>query len=139
MPKSPEQLIEHTGILKVGTNFPAANYLVRNKEHRTVFWKQVVRHGDMLNIKDAVLRGYGIAVDIPLGMVLDELKRGELVMVLDGWHRDFWNYTIVTRAGGNPNSPVERFAAWYARRATQEIDERREAGFALLGLNPNTL
>lgn len=133
-PESPEELIRHTGILKTGNRFPVAETLLKNGHRRTVFWKQTIRHNDMLNVKDAVLKNLGIALDIPLGMLLDEIRRGEVVQVLDGWHRDYWSYSVVIRSTDTVNTPIGKFAAWYAQRATQEIDERRHRGFALLGV-----
>mgnify|MGYP004660927601 CR=1 FL=1 len=133
-PQSPEELIQHTGILKTGNRFPVAETVLKDGHRRTVFWKQTIRHNDMLNIKDAVMKGLGIALDIPLGMLLDEIRRGEVVQVLGGWHRDYWSYSVVTRATDTLNTPIGKFAAWYAQRATQEIDENRRRGFALLGV-----
>lgn len=99
----------------------------------------VIFHHDMLNIKDAVVNGYGIALDVPLGMILDELRQKTLVPVLNGWHRDYWDYCIATRQEDDQQTAVGRFAAWYAKRATQEIDSRREEGFRILGVNPDSL
>ncbi len=99
----------------------------------------IIFHHDMLNIKDAVVNGYGIALDVPLGMILDELRQKTLVPVLNGWHRDFWDYSIATRKEDDQQTAVGRFAAWYAKRATQEIDSRREEGFRILGVNPDSL
>lgn len=134
-PQSPEELIRHTGVLKTGNRFPMAETLIKDGQRRTVFWRQTIRHNDMLNVKDAVMKGLGIALDIPLGMLLDEIRRGEVVQVLGGWHRDYWSYSVVTRATDTLDTPIGKFAAWYAQRATQEIDERRRQGFALLGVN----
>ncbi len=138
-PHKPADLRNHTLILKTGENFPKAMHLMFGHAKEAVRWKHVVFHHDMLNIKDAVLRGFGIALDVPLGMVLDELRSGEVVPVLDGWHREHWNYCIATRAEDDIDTAVGRFAAWYARRATDEIDRRREEGFRILGIDPNKL
>lgn len=139
LPRSPEELVSHTGIVKCGEGFPASDHLVRGTKRRLVFWKHMVRHTDMLNIKDAVVKGYGITLDLPLGMALEEIRSGGLVQVLSGWHRDFWYYSVVTREADDADSPVGRFAAWYARRATREIEERRRRGFELLGLDESKL
>lgn len=138
-PHRPEELSSHTLVLKSGGNFPQALHLVFRGQKKTVCWKHAVFHQDMLNVKDAVLRGFGIGLDVPLGMVLDELRQGLLVPILDGWHRDYWHYSIVTRAQDGPKTAVGRFAAWYAERATREINERRAEGFRILGLNPEQL
>lgn len=139
IPKAPEDLINHIGILKTGERFPASDSLELRGDRRTIFWKSVIRHNDMLNIVDAVLKGFGIAVDVPLGMILTELRSGDLVQVLDNWHRPHWDYSIVTRASDTADTPIGKFAQWYARRATAEIDERRRAGFEFLGLNESSL
>lgn len=138
-PQKPEDLRRHIGILKTGVGFPAADHLIRRGERQSILWKRVIRHNDMLNVKDAVLKGFGIAVDIPLGMVLDELRSGELVPVLNGWHRDYWHYSVITRLADGPSTRIGRFAAWYAERATAEIDARRREGFAILGLREEAL
>lgn len=138
-PQTPEELRRHTLILKSGENFPQASHLVFKGKRRPVCWNHVIFHHDMLNIKDAVLRGFGIGLDIPLGMVLDELRQRRLVPVLNGWHRDFWQYSIVTREQDGPQTAVGQFAAWYAKRATREINERRQEGFRILGINPDLI
>lgn len=138
-PASPEDLVRHTLVLKAGENFPQATHLVLRDRKYSVQWKHVIFHHDMLNIKDAVVNGYGIALDVPLGMILDELRQKTLVPVLNGWHRDFWDYSIATRKEDDQQTAVGRFAAWYAKRATQEIDSRREEGFRILGVNPDSL
>ncbi len=138
-PHAPQELRRHDLILKTGEHFPVATHLVLRGERRPVVWRHVVFHHDMLNIKDAVLRGFGIGLDIPLGMVLDELRSGLLVPVLDGWHRDYWDYCIAVRRESGPQTVAGAFAAWYAHRATQEIDARRREGFRILGIEPETL
>ncbi|WP_337437161.1 LysR family transcriptional regulator [Parasutterella excrementihominis] len=138
-PHRPEDLKNHIGILKIGSDFPITSRLVRRGESRVIMWKQSIRQIDMLNIKDALLKGHGISLDVPLGMVLDEIQRGELVQVLDNWHRPRWQYSVVTRKEVPEVSIIGKFAEWYASVATREIDERRERGFRLLGLDPSLL
>ncbi len=135
-PRTPQDLKRHTLILKTGGKFPTATHLVCRGQRQPVRFEHVVLHHDMLNIKDAALRGFGIALDIPLGMVLEELREKSLVPVLDGWHRDYWNYSIVTRSESGPHTDIGRFAAWYAKRATEEINSRRDEGFRILGIDP---
>lgn len=139
LPHEPGDLRHHDLILKTGENFPQALHLVRRNRREPVQWKHVTFHHDMLNIKDAALRGFGIALDIPLGMVLDELRKHSLIPVLDGWHRDYWNYCIATRRENDEHTDIGRFAAWYAKRATETIDSRREEGFRILGIDPKLL
>lgn len=138
-PRKPQDLARHTLVLKTGENFPQATHLLLRDHRCPVQWKHVIFHHDMLNIKDAVVNGYGIALDVPLGMILDELRQKTLVPVLNGWHRDYWDYSIATRKEDDQHTAVGRFAAWYAKRATEEINRRREEGFRILGVNPDSL
>ena len=48
-------------------------------------------------------------------------------------------YSIATRKEDDQQTAVGRFASWYAKRATEEIDRRREEGFRILGVNPDSL
>ena len=138
-PEKPEDLRRHVGLLKSGRDFPMAARLVRRGESAAVLWKRVIRYSDMLNIKDAVLKGFGVSLDLPLGMVLEEISHGEIVPVLGGWHRDFWHYSVITQSSAGEDSVVARFAQWFVVRATREIDERRERGFRLLGIDPRSI
>ncbi len=137
-PRKPEDLFRHIGLLKSGPGFLPTNRLVRRGEIRTVMWKSIHRYVDMLNIKDAMMKSMGIAVDLPLGVVLEEIRNGEVVQVLDNWHRDFWDYSVVIRSE-DTKTDIGRFATWYARRATADIDWRREEGFRLLGVDPRLI
>ena len=138
-PTRPDQLINHTGLLKSGEGFPVATRLIKNDETRVMMWRKTFKYVDMLNIKDALLKGLGISLDVPLGMVLDDIRRGEIVQVLDNWHRPSWQYSVITRASDDDTTPIGRFAAWYAHKATLEIEERREEGFRLLNLDPTKI
>lgn len=138
-PHSPEDLKNHVGILKIGSGFPITSRLVLRDESRVIMWKQSIRQIDMLNIKDALLKGHGISLDVPLGMVLDEIQQGQLVQVLDDWHRPRWQYSVITRKEVTEMSIIGKFAKWYATVATREINERREQGFRLLRLDPSLL
>lgn len=62
----------------------------------------------------SALQGQGIAVDLALGMAADRLKNGELVAVLDGWHRQSWRKSLVVRRRDLQEKPwIRDFAGWY--------------------------
>lgn len=134
MPKNPEDLINHIGLIKSGAGFPVTSRLVRANESRTVMWKKSLRYVDMLNIKDALVKGLGISLAFPLGRVLDEIKRGDVAKVLEDWHRPNWHCSVVTRAEDDDPTPIGKFATWYAQRATTEIDQKRNEGFRILSI-----
>ena len=46
-----------------------------------------IRWSNVEMAKQAVLRGIGISLGFPLFHCIDEIERGELVPILNGWHR----------------------------------------------------
>ena len=129
-PKRPEDLVRHTGILKIGERFEETESLVRGSESCPIGWRRTAGFEDMMSLKTALLEGKGITVDLPLGMVLSEIESGEVRAVLSGWHRPAWTYSLVTLRHARPE--VEAFAIWYGKAVDRDINGRREKGFRLL-------
>ena len=46
-----------------------------------------VIYADAMTCRSLLLMGHAIALDVSIGSVLDELKRGEVFPILSGWHR----------------------------------------------------
>ena len=60
------------------------------------------------------LEGRGIAVDLALGYTKEHLRRGELVPVIDGWHRAPWNKSLIYRPESLSDRRLAAFLRWYA-------------------------
>lgn len=52
-----------------------------------------VRSTDVLAIREAVLAGMGVAADMPLVQIYEDLTEGRLVPILPGWSRPPSNAT----------------------------------------------
>ena len=87
VPLTPEDLIHHTGFVYTGPVRSLTTELTKNGQVRELRWKNRMQSTDILMIKEAVMQGLGVAVDMPLIHCYEELERGELVTILDGWHR----------------------------------------------------
>ena len=70
-----------------------------------------MQSSNILMIKAAVMNGLGVGVDIPFAHCHEELKRGELVPILNGWHRPSLGASVVCSQ-----------AAWHIRRVRVFID-----------------
>lgn len=139
-PRTIGDLTEHVGLLKIGPNYPATVRLFYSgKPSEMLDWKKTESFIDMMAVRDALLAGDGIAVDLPVGMVLDEIECGQVVAVLPGWRRDFWHYSIVLRAEDCPDTELSRLAAWLAEHMTARILKERDLAFSALGLDPEVL
>ena len=126
-PHSPEDLKSHFGFVYTGPVRTPAETLERNGKSAYIKWQKSLRIADIIAVKNAVLAGYGVAVDMPIVHCHREISDGRLIPVLDGWRvptRDL--YAVTTRA----NYAVKRirtFMDWYVPRsvAAARLRDRR--------------
>ena len=104
-PHTPEDLARHTGFVYTGPVRPPTTELVRDGEVRPIRWESSFQTTDILMVKKAVMDGMGVAPDLPLLHCAKEIASGDLVVILDGWHRaPIPAYTVCSNA------------AWHSRR-----------------------
>ena len=83
----PEDLRNHTGFVYNGPVRPQTEALELNGQVRPIRFKSMIHATDILMIKQAVLDGRGVAVDMPLLHCAEEIAAGRLQIILKGWHR----------------------------------------------------
>ena len=137
MPVRPADLKRHTGYVYCGPVRPETKTLHRAELVEPVQYASAVRSTDILAVRAAVLNGMGVAVDLPLVQVADDLKAGRLVPILPGWsHPPIECFIVASRSAWHAKR-VRIFLEWYAlaMQALFESFEKEAAAFA--GLPPD--
>lgn len=98
-----------------------------------------ILYGDTLSCLQSVLEGLGIAVDLSLGLVCEQLKAGTLVPVLKDWHRPIWNNTLVTQERNLFNEHIMRFMHWYAEQEKMSGDQRWKSWYRHFNVDPDAV
>lgn len=125
-PMTPEDLVEHTGLLFQTVNRKPSQFLFRDGIPSTLLkWKKTFSTHDQLTLKELVLGGLGITTDLYCGHVIKELESGALVPILKGWERQAWTMCIITRADKDMRDvEVRCFAQWLAQTAARDLVEK---------------
>lgn len=109
-PQNPKDLKDHSLILRTRKNYPTYYTLFRRGEERTFVWHDLGFKGDALSYKAAVLADIGIVMDLSFVLCKKEIFAGELVPVLNGWHRAPWDMNIVMNEMNEENGQLVQFA-----------------------------
>ena len=115
MPVFPDNLRTHTGYVYSGPVREETKLLYRAGKAEPVAFGQAVRSTDILAIRQALLDGMGVAVDMPLVQIVEDLKTGRLVPILPGWFRPPVECFMVTSRSGWRSRRVRVFLEWYAK------------------------
>ena len=132
-PEKPEDLTNHNLILRTGRNYPPSYFLSRGNEKAPLITKHVVFTGDALSCKAALMSDAGIAMDLSFDLCRQEILRGDLVPVLNGWHRLPWEMTFVMTARLQDNERLMQFCRWIVERETIDNVARWKPMFLKFG------
>lgn len=115
IPKSPEDLSEHTGLLlKTVAHDPTDVLYNVSGDCAPIHWKNTFMTHDQMSLKQLLLNHQGITVDLYAGHVLEGLQNGTVVPILEGWEREVWTMCLITRLEDERNSPrLRAFAEWF--------------------------
>ncbi len=96
-PLHPRDLSKHRVLIYDGSVRNATKILV-NKEgqEEEVVWDKVVKVGNILAIRQSVLDGFGVSVDLPLLHCAKDIAEGRMVPILPGWYNPPVECFIVT-------------------------------------------
>ncbi len=137
MPLTPANLRTHTGYVYCGPVRPETRTLQRAQSVEPVHFATSVRSTDILAIRQAVLSSMGVAVDMPLVQICEDLLAGTLIPILPGWFRPPLECYIVTNRAAWHMRRVRVFLQWYAH-AMQELFASYESQVsAIVGLPPD--
>lgn len=114
LPVTPEHLRQHRGYIYSGPVREETKVLYRGDKSAAVEFGTAVRSTDVLAIREAVLAGMGVAVDMPLVQIHEDLIEGRLVPILPGWSRPPVECYIVTNHDAWHLRRVRVFFEWFA-------------------------
>ena len=137
-PETVEDLANHIGLLHHSINARDTTVLYRNGVASSPLrWRDTFLASDQVTLKRLLLNHRGIAVDLFLGHVVDEINEGKVVPVLRGWERAPWHMCVVTRTEDAERSPrLRAFAEWFAGYAGNALRVVTRKGWR--GLNRST-
>lgn len=133
-PLEPADLARHDGVVRSGELFSASSFLTDERTGRRELcrWRTLFVLSDMEAIRDALLDGRGISIDLPISMFVKELEEGSLVPILRHWRREPWEYSVIY-AKSSPKAPLlERAAEYLAREVGESFDASRRTAWRLV-------
>lgn len=98
-PRTPEDLMHHK-LLVTNRNWagrPRTDYIFKGKERYCFASCPGLLRGTGSSCRQMLIEGQGIALNIDLALVSQELSRNEIVPVLPGWHFQPWDNQLCCR------------------------------------------
>lgn len=95
-----------------------------------------MRSTDVLAIREAVLSGMGVAADMPLVQIYEDLAEGKLVPILPGWSRPPVECYIVTNRDAWHMKRVRVFFEWFAAAMRSTFAGYERAVSSFVGSRP---
>lgn len=137
LPVRPEDLARHHGYIYTGPVRGETKYLCRGARTAPVRYGSATRSTDVLAIRQAVIGGTGVAVDLPLVQIYEDLIEGRLVPILPGWSREPCECFIVTNRNAWRMRRVRVFFEWFAATMREHFKGYEDAVSAIVGLPPD--
>ncbi|MDY6011219.1 MAG: LysR family transcriptional regulator [Duodenibacillus sp.] len=137
LPLTPENLRNHKGYAYCGPVRGETKELTRGSRVEPVQFATVVRSTDILAVREAVLAGMGVAVDMPLVQIFEDLQEGRLVPILPGWALPPIECFVVANRDAWHLKRVRLFFEWYARTMQALFRGYEAAVSTLVGLPPD--
>ncbi len=119
MPIDPVSLRLHTGLVYNGPVREETKVLYRGDKAEPITFASCIRSTDILAIRNALLEGMGVAVDMPLVQIYEDLLAGRLVAILPGWFHPPVECFIVASHEAWHMKRVRIFLEWYAKAMQQ--------------------
>ena len=133
-PETPDDLIHHIGLERIGTNFPESKGVFYcGRAMRKAAFKQVIYSENSIALRDSAVEGLGIVYDLPIDVMRRQILNGELVQVLPGWHRQaFYRSILIAKKTARKKPYVEDFAQWLMETERLEAFKREMEIFSFL-------
>ena len=115
----PSQLVNHrvyTDLYAHRYDFEVKFRLVRKGESWPLQSKNNIRFSNVLMVHKAALEGDGIALCLPIILIIKDLEEGRLVPILDGWHRPSHQNYVACKKEDWKNKTLRSFSDWWAKR-----------------------
>lgn len=136
MPLLPKDLMNHTVYVYSGPVRKETKTLVRRGQEVPLILDRVVRMVDITAIREALLNDMGVAVDMPLVQIYEDIVAGRLVPILPGWMKQPEECFIVTTRSNWHIRRVRIFLEWYALQMQEEFAMYERSVAGIVGLPP---
>ena len=134
MPIDPVSLRQHTGLVYNGPVREETKDLYRGDRSVPITYASCIRSTDILAIRNALLEGMGVAVDMPLVQIYEDLLAGRLVAILPGWFHPPVECFIVASHEAWHMKRVRIFLEWYAKEMQRLFDSYEAQVSDVVGL-----
>ena len=134
MPIHPRDLAKHTVYAYNGPVRQETKTLCRGDEEIAPNLHRVVRMADITTIRQAVIAGNGVGLDIPLVQIWEDLVAGRLVPIMPGWMRRPEECFIVCSKANWHFRRIRIFQQWFAEHMKQTFDEYEKRVAGIVGL-----
>lgn len=125
LPLEPSELTDHTVYLYSGPVRGETEFLAKGNKIERVRGRNLIHMPSIQAVRNAVLAGLGVAVDLTLNKCAEDILKGKLVPILPGWYRSPMPvYTVISRSAWMLRR-VRVFAQWFNEEAGKE--NRKEA------------
>ena len=136
MPLHPHDLAKHIVYAYNGPVRPETKTLCRGNDEVPPNLDRVVRMADITTIRQAVIAGNGVGLDIPLVQIWEDLVDGRLVPIMPGWMRQPEECFIVCSKANWHFRRVRIFQQWFAENMKKTFDGYEERVAGIVGLPP---
>lgn len=125
-PRNPNDITKRTVFYFEGVTRSPTTVLRKGEKVEHLRLENSIVMSNILAIKENVLSGKGICVDMPFFICAEEIAAGSLVPILNGWHRPpLQTYVISTKATWH--SKIHRvFMDWIQKELIQYFDNMVE-------------
>lgn len=136
MPLQPEDLERHTVFVYTGPVRSTTRTLRKGTEERPIIFGKTVTSPDVIAIREGVLSGLGVSVDMPLVQCWEEVRDGKLVPILPGWHRPQIECFVVLSSSSWRKRRCRVFAEWFSKALQKLFQGVEDAVSGIVALEP---
>ena len=133
-PRQIGEIADHTLLLRQTTGWAYSRRLECGSSTYYIRSDQKTMQGDPFFCRTMLLEGRGIAIDLSLGFLEEELEAGKVVPVLKGWHRQPWDNSVVCRREAADDPLVRELLERLADRIDADADQIWKKWYARFGI-----
>ncbi len=138
MPITPADLEQHTVLMYTGPVRPTTRTLWKQGQEMPISFGKTMASSDILAIRQGVLSGTGVAVDLPLVQVWEDIRDGRLVPILPGWrHLPVDCFIALSRSSWHLRR-CRVFAEWFAKEMRMLFQSFEDAVSGIVPLPPQS-
>ena len=108
----------------------------KGTEERPIIFGKTVTSPDVIAIREGVLSGLGVSVDMPLVQCWEEVRDGKLVPILPGWHRPQIECFVVLSSSSWRKRRCRVFAEWFSKALQKLFQGFEDAVSGIVALEP---